>query len=82
MVAAIRSKTVGPLETLARALVYGLLALIVAVAAAVLGAAGAVRALNLLLPGDVWVAHGITGGIFTLAGLFLWKKRTVKTVKV
>jgi hypothetical protein len=48
----------------------------------VLGAAGAVRALNLLLPGDVWVAHGITGGIFTLAGLFLWKKRTVKTVKV
>ncbi len=78
----VRGKTSGPLETLARALVYGLVALIVGLAAAVLGAVALVRGLDLALPGDVWVAHGLTGGIFALAGLFLWRKRTVKTVKV
>lgn len=82
VVGSIRAKTSGPLEKLARVLVYGLVALIVGMAAAVLGAVALVRALNLALPGDVWVAHGLTGGIFALAGLFLWKKRTVKTVKV
>jgi hypothetical protein len=82
VVGSVRTKTSGPLEKLARVLVYGLVALIVGMAAAVLGAVALVRALDLALPGDVWVAHGLTGGIFALAGLFLWRKRTVKTVKV
>jgi hypothetical protein len=82
LVGSIRTKTSGPLEALARILVYGLVALIVGLAAAVLGAVALVRALDLALPGDVWLAHGLTGGIFALAGLFLWRKRTVKTVKV
>ncbi|MGI8982986.1 MAG: hypothetical protein ACR2HM_00375 [Acidimicrobiales bacterium] len=82
LVATVRDKTVGPLETVGRALVYGLLAAIVGLAAAVLATIAVVRGLNLALPGDVWVAHATAGGIFTLGGLLFWKKRTVKTVKV
>jgi len=82
VVGSVRAKTSGPLEKLARVLVYGVVVLIVGMASAVLGAVALVRALDLALPGDVWVAHGLTGGIFALAGLFLWRKRTVKTVKV
>ena len=43
---------------------------------------GAVRALDAYLPDAVfgedhiWAAHMIVGAIFTLAGLFLWSKRT------
>lgn len=82
LVGTVRTKTSGPLEKVARVLVYGLVALIVGTAAAVLAAVAMVRALDLALPGDVWAAHAVTGGIFVLAGLFLWRKRTVKTVKV
>lgn len=82
LVGSVRAKTSGPLEALARILVYGLVAFIVGLAAAVLGAVALVRGIDLALPGDVWVAHALTGGIFALAGLFLWRKRTVKTVKV
>lgn len=82
LVGKVRAKTSGPLEALARILVYGLVALIVGLAAAVLAAVALVRALDLALPGEVWAAHGLTGGIFVVSGLFLWRKRTVKTVKV
>ncbi len=82
VVANVRSKTAEPLEMVARGLVYGLVAAIVGLAAAVLGAVALVRILDLVLPGAVWSAHALTGGIFTLAGLLLWRKRTVKTVKV
>jgi hypothetical protein len=82
VVGTIRSKTAEPLEGVARALVYGLVAVIVGLAATVLAAVALVRVLDLILPGAVWSAHALTGGIFTLAGLLLWRKRTVKTVKV
>lgn len=81
-VAAVRAKTAEPLEKVALTLVYGLVAGIVGVAAMVLGAVALVRVLDLLIPGDVWAAHALVGGIFVLGGLFLWRKRTVKTVKV
>ncbi len=82
VVGSVRAKTTEPLERLARILVYGLLSLIVGLAAAVLAAVGLVRALDLAIPGGVWSAHALTGGIFAIAGLFLWRKRTAKTVKV
>ena len=78
-VTSIRDKTTGPLEKVARALVFGLLAGILGIAAAVLSSVAIVRALDVAIPGDVWSAHAITGGIFTLAGLFLWSKRSAKT---
>jgi tetrahydromethanopterin S-methyltransferase subunit F len=82
VVDSVRSKTSEPVERLGRILVYGLLAAIVGTAALVLLAILLVRVLDVAIPGEVWPAHLITGGIFTLLGLFLWRKRTAKTVKV
>jgi hypothetical protein len=82
IVGSVRSKTADPIERIARVLVYGLVAAILGVTALVLLAVLLVRILDVAIPGEVWPAHLIVGGIFTLAGLFLWRKRTVKTVKV
>ena len=82
LVGSVRAKTAEPLEKVARALVYGLIVAIVGVAATVLAAVALVRALDEVLPGEVWAAHALAGGIFVVVGLLLWRKRTVKTVKV
>jgi hypothetical protein len=81
-VGSVRGKTAEPVERVARLLVYGLVAAIVGVAALVLLSIALVRALDVAIPGEVWSAHAVTGGIFTVLGLFLWRKRTAKTVKV
>jgi hypothetical protein len=83
VVTSIADKTAGPLTTVARALVYGLLAAILGVAILVLLAAGMVRVIDVyvadkLFDEPVYVAHLITGGIFTLFGLFAWSKRRPK----
>jgi hypothetical protein len=80
LVTAVRSKTTGPVETVGKGLVYGLLAAILGLAAAVLLAILVVRVLDIAIPGEVWSAHLVAGGIFAVAGAFLWRKRTVKTV--
>lgn len=82
VVGSVRSKTADPIEKLARFLVYGLVAGILGVTALVLLAVLLVRVLDVVIPGEVWPAHLIVGGIFSLLGLFLWRKRTLKTVKV
>ncbi len=74
VVGTIRDKTAVPLTTVARGLVYGLIALVMGVAALVLVAIGAVRALDAYLPGNVWSAHLLVGGIFSGAGAFLLRK--------
>jgi hypothetical protein len=79
VVTTLRDRTAAPLTMVVRTLVYGLLAAIVGVAGLVLLAIGAVRALDVYLPEDVWAAHLVTGGIFTLAGLFLWAKRAARS---
>ena len=81
VVLGVRDKTTGPVERVARVLVYGLLAAIVGIAALVLLAVLVVRALDVAIPGEVWSAHLTAGGIFTLLGLFAWRKRSVKSVK-
>jgi hypothetical protein len=75
VVDSVRGKTTGPAITVARAIVYGLLAAILGTAALVLLVIGAVRAIDSYVPGEVWAAHLIVGAVFTLAGLFLWTKR-------
>ena len=75
VVGAVRDRTAVPLTAIARTVVYGLFAAFAASMALVLLAIGAVRALDVYLPEDVWAAHLVTGGIFTLAGLFLWARR-------
>ena len=71
----IRDKTAVPLTTIARALVYGLLAAVIGTAALVLLITGLVRVLDTVLPRGVWLPDLILGTLFTLVGFVLWRKR-------
>lgn len=73
VVGSVRNKTAVPLETVARGLVYGIIVATLGVAALVLVTILAVRVLDYVLP--VWAAYAILGGLFTLLGLLLWRKR-------
>lgn len=73
VVGSVRDKTAVPLETIARALVYGIVLGTMGVTALVLTTIIAIRLLSLVL--EVWAAYAILGGLFTLLGLFLWRKR-------
>ncbi len=80
VVGSIRDKTSVPLTTVARALVYGLIAAVMALVIAVLVAIALVRAIDVLTgQGNVWIAHFAVGGIFTLTGGFLLRKATAST---
>jgi hypothetical protein len=78
VVGLVRDKAVKPATTVARVLVYGLLASIAGITAAVLVAVAVVRGLDVAIPGDVWSAHAVTGGTFSLVGLLLWTRRSPK----
>ncbi|HEY9558362.1 MAG TPA: hypothetical protein VIR58_16615 [Acidimicrobiales bacterium] len=84
VVGSVRDKTTGPAITAARAVVYGTFALFVGLMVAVLFSVVLVRILDVYLPsavfGDehVWAAHGLVGLLFTIAGAFLWSKRTAR----
>jgi hypothetical protein len=84
-VQSVRAKTADPLERVVRLVVYGLLAGVVGIAIAVLFAIGSVRGLieliDLVWQREVWLAYLIVGGIFVLAGLFIWTRRTAKNEK-
>ena len=73
VVGSVRDKTAVPLETVARALVYGIVIATLGVTALVLGTIMAIRLLSYVL--EVWAAYAIVGGLFTLGGMFLWRKR-------
>ena len=82
VVGSVRDKTTGPAITVARGIVYGTFALLVGTAVAVMVAISAVRALDVYLPDawfgedHTWVAHALVGGLFTIAGMILWSKRS------
>ena len=84
VVGTVRDKTTGPALTVARGLVYGLLALVLATAALVLLAIGSVRLIDAYLPDAVfgethtWAAHLLVGLVFTGAGGWLWSKRRAR----
>lgn len=68
LVTGLRDKTATPLTVVARAIVYGLLAAVMGLATAVLVIIGLLRAIDVYLPGEVWAAHLLLGGIFTVLG--------------
>lgn len=68
LVTGLRDKTATPLTVVARAIVYGLLAAVMGLATAVLVIIGLLRAVDVYLPGEVWSAHLLLGGIFTVLG--------------
>ncbi|MGH9151182.1 MAG: hypothetical protein ACRD03_01985 [Acidimicrobiales bacterium] len=76
VVGAVRDRTSVPLTTVARALVFGLVAAVMGVTAVVFVAVALVRAVNVLLPAEVWAAYLAVGGIFSLGGVFLLRKAT------
>jgi hypothetical protein len=69
VVGAVRDKTVVPLRTIARAIVYGLLVAVMGLAVIVLLTAAAVRLVDSYLPNGVWAAYLVIGIPFTAAGL-------------
>jgi hypothetical protein len=81
VVGQVRNKTTGPAVTVARGVVYGVLASIIGVALLVLLAVCLVRVIDVYLPESVtsddntWLAHAIVGAAFTGAGFLLWRFR-------
>ena len=75
----VRNKTTRPAITVARGLVFGLVALSIGVVAAFLFLIGTIRLVNGYLPGTVWTTYLLLGGIFTLGGAFLFSKRKPAT---
>lgn len=76
VVGGLRDKTAVPLTTLARTLVFGLLAAIMGVTTLVFVAVGVVRVVDVYLPEDVWATYLLVGGIFTVAGALTLRKAT------
>jgi len=74
-VALVRDRTVAPAQVAAKAIVYGLLTVLIVIPTFILATVGAFRGLVLLYQGYVWAAYVTLGGIFTLAGAFCWSKR-------
>jgi hypothetical protein len=70
----VRQKTTGPILQGARVVVYGVVAVIVAVMVGTLAIILGGRLLE-YLPGPIWVAYGVLGAIFVIAGLILWSRR-------
>jgi hypothetical protein len=70
-----RDRTVVPARIATRAIVYGMLAVLIALPAVVLLLVGAFRGLVLIYQGEVWAAWLTLGGIFIVAGAFCWTKR-------
>ena len=77
----IRTNTADRLESVARFVVYGLLAAVLGLTSLILLAIGAVRVLDVYLPfrarpaRGVWVADVTIGGLFALGGLVCWRLR-------
>jgi hypothetical protein len=79
VVEVVRDKTTVPITKVARVLVYGLVAGVLAAVAVILLVIGLFR-LHVYLPFDqegqrVYAAYLVVGAIFVVAGMFLWRRR-------
>lgn len=80
----VRDRTTVPVQKVARALVYGLVAGFLAATAVVMLLIAAFRLLHVYLPihpegRRVWITYVALGAIFVALGGFLWRKRTAET---
>lgn len=78
VVATVRDRTVVPAQNVTKAIVYGLLAAFFGLTALTFLCVAAFRALESYLPGEVWLAYLVLGGIFVLAGAFCWTRRAAR----
>jgi predicted membrane channel-forming protein YqfA (hemolysin III family) len=74
----VRDKTVVPAQKASRAVVSGLLVAFFVLVAVIMVAIALFRVLVVLVD-DVWLAYLILGGIFVIAGVFLWALRSPRT---
>lgn len=75
----IHDKAIRPAALAARALVFGLIVAAVSTVLAVMVAIAVIRVLdNYAFGAQVWASYCVVGGAFTLAGLALWSRRTVR----
>ena len=74
VVASVRAKVVVPAENTTKAVVFGLLVAFFVLTAVIMLAIALFRVL-VVLTGEVWAAYLILGGIFVLAGVFVWTLR-------
>jgi len=75
VVSAVREKTVLPAQRASRAVVYGLLVTFFAFTATVMLLIAGFRVL-VVATGHAWIAYLILGGIFVVAGAFVWSLRS------
>jgi uncharacterized protein YacL len=75
VVAAVRDKTVVPAQKATKAVVFGLLVAFFVLTALFMLAIALFRVL-VVLTGEVWASYLILGGIFVLAGAFVWRLRS------
>jgi hypothetical protein len=75
VVAAVRDKTVVPAQKATKAVVFGLLVAFFVLTAVLMLAIALFRVL-VVVTGAVWAAYLILGGIFVLAGAFVWTLRS------
>jgi hypothetical protein len=74
----VRERTVEPVQTVARAVIYGLMAALIVIPAVILLTIGLFRILAIVAVEantGVWLAWTLLGGIFLVAGLFCWTRR-------
>lgn len=81
VVGAVRDKTTVPVVKLARVVVFGVVAVPLAVVAMILFLVGLTRLIEVYLPIEpyssrVWGTYAVLGAIFVATGLFLFSRRT------
>lgn len=80
VVALLRDKTVRPLTLVARAIVFGVLIFAAATVTVTLVSVSLVRLLTVYaFSGRVWASDLLVGGVFTVAGLVAWGRRTARS---
>lgn len=77
----VKHKTTRPATLASRGLVYGIVILAVGVPAVIMFLVGLVHLLDQAIPNDVWIVYAGMSVVFSIAGLLLWRKRTVKVPK-
>lgn len=78
VVGVVRDKTVEPAQRVTRALVYGFLTAFFIFTAILLLSIGLFRMVDVYLPGGVWAAWLVFGGIFVIGGVLLFAQRSAK----
>jgi len=77
----VRERTVEPVQTVARAVIYGVLAVLVLLPAVTMLTIAVFRLLTIAAQGHVWIAWSGLGGIFLGVGCWAWSRRNPRPSK-